>query len=70
MILIFYYLFKGVVVIADPKTACREVKPLSKYNQSGYSGNWFLLIDVDDCDFDKKVCNLCRITGHLFCLFI
>ncbi|XP_020601502.1 E3 ubiquitin-protein ligase RNF13-like [Orbicella faveolata] len=44
----------GVVVLANPREACKPVKPLSSYNQSGYSGNWFLLIDVGDCDFDKK----------------
>lgn len=48
--------FKGVVVLADPSTACDTVKPLNRYNQSGYSaGNWFLLIDEGVCDFDKKV---------------
>ena len=44
------------MVLADPKTACESVEPLSNYNQSGYSGYWFLLIDADDCDFDTKVC--------------
>ena len=45
------------MVLANPSTACQTVDPLSSYNQSGYtSGNWFLLIDVGDCDFDKKVC--------------
>lgn len=44
------------MVLADPSTACDTVKPLNRYNQSGYSaGNWFLLIDEGVCDFDKKV---------------
>ena len=44
------------MVLADPSKACETIEPLSKYNQSGYSGNWFLLIDEGDCQFDKKVC--------------
>lgn len=52
-----YYLFKGVVVLAKPsRTACESVEPLSSYNQSGYTGNWFLLIDAGDCEFETKVC--------------
>ncbi|XP_078378847.1 E3 ubiquitin-protein ligase RNF13-like [Oculina patagonica] len=45
---------KGVVVLADPPTACDSIKPQNSYNQSGYSGNWFLLIDVGKCEFDTK----------------
>lgn len=72
------------MVLANPREACEPVKPLSSYNQSGYSGNWFLLIDVGDCDFDKKVCDVinmllphkkllyvwkARVKGHLFYFF-
>ena len=43
------------MVLADPPTACDSVEPQSSYNQSGYSGNWFLLINEGDCEFDTKV---------------
>jgi len=46
------------VVLANPKTACKSVKPLSSYNQSGDTGNWFLLIDAGDCEFVTKVCDV------------
>lgn len=56
-LLIFtFYLLKGVVVLANPSTACESVKPQSSYNQSGYTGYWFLLIDAGDCEYDTKVC--------------
>ena len=42
-------------MLSHPSSACSEVKHKSEYNQSSYTGDWFLLIDADDCDFDDKV---------------
>ena len=48
--------WQGVVVLADPHTACSSIKAQSSYNSSGYRhGKWFLLIDAADCEFDSKV---------------
>ena len=43
------------MVLADQRSACSEVKHRRDYNQSSYTGYWFLLIDADECDFDVKV---------------
>lgn len=43
------YTEMGVVVIADPRTACSQIKPKTSYNNSGYSGDWFVLIDDEGC---------------------
>ena len=43
------------MVLSYPRSACSEVKHKRDYNQSSYIGDWFLLIDADDCDFDVKV---------------
>lgn len=43
------------MVLSHPRSACSEVKHTRDYNQSSYTGYWFLLIDADDCDFDVKV---------------
>ena len=56
MTVLRYVLLKGVVVLADPSTACSRVKRQSSYNQSEYlDEKWFLLIDADNCEFDTKV---------------
>ena len=51
------------MVLSHPSSACSEVKHKSEYNQSSYTGDWFLLIDADDCDFDDKV-NWAKISRH------
>ncbi|XP_068731902.1 E3 ubiquitin-protein ligase RNF13-like [Montipora capricornis] len=48
------YAEMGVVVIADPRKACSQIKPKTSYNNSGYSGDWFVLIDDEGCRDDFK----------------
>ncbi|KAJ7377011.1 Nucleoside diphosphate kinase 7 [Desmophyllum pertusum] len=62
---------KGVVVLADPTRACTSVKHQSSYNQSGYSGMWFLLVDVGDCEFDtKRLFNFCRNRSQVASVYV
>lgn len=44
----------GVIVKAEPAEACSKVKSKEHYNTSRYTGNWFLLIDGDGCEYDTK----------------
>ncbi|XP_015587780.1 E3 ubiquitin-protein ligase RNF13 [Cephus cinctus] len=44
---------KGLVVYADPPTACNETKPPP--NDTGYNDNWILLIARFNCTFERKV---------------
>lgn len=44
---------KGMVVYADPPTACRKIQPPP--NDTNYDGNWIVLIRRFNCSFEIKV---------------
>ncbi|OAD47015.1 E3 ubiquitin-protein ligase RNF13 [Eufriesea mexicana] len=44
---------KGMVVYADPPTACHEIQ--SPPNSTNYHGNWIALIVRYNCNFERKV---------------
>lgn len=45
---------RGILVIADPPTGCKDLKP-PPFEKSNPTGKWILLVPRYNCSFEQKV---------------